>query len=159
MGAKRKSYIPKYRAEAARLVIDTGRTIVEVAREIGVGEALLGRWVAIERSRMEDPPEALDLDERAELARLRREVAELRMDVGLLEKSCGLLCGRELEPERAFAVIDAEKASHSITRMAELLAVSRSGYYPWAARKDAPPGPRAVRNAELTGNGDNSRVM
>ncbi len=50
MGAKRKSYTPKYRAEAARLVIDTGRTIVEVVREIGVGEALLGRWVAIERS-------------------------------------------------------------------------------------------------------------
>jgi len=47
-------------------------------------------------------------------------------------------------------VIDAEKANHSITRMAELLAVSRSGYYAWAARKDAPPGPRAVRTAELT---------
>ena len=28
--------------------------------------------------------------------------------------------------------------------------MSRSGYYAWAARKDAPPGPRAVRNAELT---------
>ena len=65
---KEKSYTPKYRAEAARLVIDTGRTIVEVVREIGVGEALLGRWVAIERSRMGDPPEALDADERAEAA-------------------------------------------------------------------------------------------
>ncbi len=59
MGAKRKGYTPKYRQEAAHLVIDTGRTIVEVAREIGVGEALLGRWVAIERSRMDDPRERL----------------------------------------------------------------------------------------------------
>lgn len=48
-------------------------------------------------------------------------------------------------------MIDAEKAHHSIIRMAELLAVSRSGYYAWVARRDAPPGPRAVRNAELTG--------
>jgi len=87
MGAKRKSYTPAYRAEAARLVIDTGRTIAEVAREIGVGEQLLGRWVAIERSRMDDPPEALDADERAELARLRREVAELRMDREFLKKA------------------------------------------------------------------------
>lgn len=47
-------------------------------------------------------------------------------------------------------MIDAEKATHSVTRMTELLAVSRSGYYAWAARKDAPPGPRAARTAELT---------
>lgn len=47
-----KNYTPKYRQEAAHLVIETGRTVAAVAREIGVGEALLGRWVAIERSRM-----------------------------------------------------------------------------------------------------------
>ena len=87
MGAKRKSYTPKYRREAAHLVIDTGRTIAEVARDIGVGEALLGRWVAIERSRMDDPPEAVDADERAELERLRRENAELRMDREFLKKA------------------------------------------------------------------------
>ena len=87
MGAKRKSYTPKYRREAAHLVIDTGRTIAEVARDIGVGEALLGRWVAIERSRMDDPPEAMDADERAELERLRRENAELRMDREFLKKA------------------------------------------------------------------------
>lgn len=65
-------------------MIDIGRTIVEVAREIGVGEQLLGRWAAIERSRMDDPPGALDANERAELERLRRENAELRMDRGEL---------------------------------------------------------------------------
>lgn len=87
MGSKRKSYTPKYRREAARLVIDTGRTIAEVAREIGVGEALLGRWVAKERAEMDDPPPAVDADERAELERLRREVAELRMDREFLKKA------------------------------------------------------------------------
>jgi transposase len=58
-----------------------------VAREIGVGEALLGRWVAVERSRIDDPPGALDLDERAELVRLRVEVSELRMDREFLKKA------------------------------------------------------------------------
>ena len=38
MGAKRKSDTPKYRREAAHLVIDTGRAIAKVAREIGVGD-------------------------------------------------------------------------------------------------------------------------
>jgi transposase len=44
-------------------VIDTGRPIVQVAQEIGVGEALLGRWVAGERGRIDRPPDVLDVDE------------------------------------------------------------------------------------------------
>jgi transposase len=98
MGARRKSYTPKFRQEAAHLVIDTGRTIVEVAREIGVGEQLLGRWVAIERARMDDPPAALDADERAELERLRREVAELRMDREFLKKAAAFFATENSNP-------------------------------------------------------------
>ena len=86
-GRKRRSYTPAYRREAARLVIDTGRPIAHVAREIGIGEQLLGRWVAMERARDDDPPPALDVDERAELERLRIEVAELRMDREFLKKA------------------------------------------------------------------------
>ncbi|MCH8614261.1 transposase [Arsenicicoccus dermatophilus] len=41
MGAKRKSYTPQHRVDAARLVIDSGRTIAQVSREIGVGERAL----------------------------------------------------------------------------------------------------------------------
>lgn len=100
MGAKRKSYTPKYRQDAAHLVIDTGRTIVEVAREIGVGEQLLGRWVAIERSRMDDPPEAIDANERVELERLRREVAELRMDREFLKKAAAFFATENSNPSR-----------------------------------------------------------
>ena len=84
---QRKSYSPAYRREAAQLVIGTGRTISAVAKEIGVGEQLLGRWVAIERSRAVDPPGALDADERAELERLRVENTELRMDREFLKKA------------------------------------------------------------------------
>lgn len=52
-------------------------------------------------------------------------------------------------------MIDAEKATNdedqlSVSRMADLLGVSRSGYYAWAARRDADPGPRAARRADLT---------
>lgn len=87
MSGKRKRYSPAYRREAAHLVIDTGRPISHVAGEIGVGEQLLGRWVAQERAREDQPPEALDIDERAELARLRAENAELRLDREFLKKA------------------------------------------------------------------------
>ena len=32
-----RTFSPEYKHEAARLVIDTGRAIAEVARELGVG--------------------------------------------------------------------------------------------------------------------------
>jgi len=46
-------------------------------------------------------------------------------------------------------VIDAEKATYPVSRMVDLLGVSRSGYYAWAARRAAQPGPRASRRADL----------
>ncbi|MEI2650148.1 MAG: hypothetical protein V9G15_14325 [Dermatophilaceae bacterium] len=48
-------------------------------------------------------------------------------------------------------MIDAEKATTRMTvgRMAALLGVSRSGFYAWAARKDAEPGPRQSRREDL----------
>lgn len=46
-------------------------------------------------------------------------------------------------------MIHAEKADFPVSRMVELLGVSRSGYYAWAARRGAPPGPRAARRAGL----------
>lgn len=93
---KRATYSPEYRREAARLVIDTGRTIAAVAREIGVGEQLLGRWVHAERDRAGGGPDApLDLDERAELGRLRREVQELRMDNEFLGKAAAFFASKQ----------------------------------------------------------------
>ncbi|AVL99950.1 hypothetical protein C6V83_06360 [Gordonia iterans] len=101
MGSRqRKSYTPKYRQDAAYLVIDTGRTIAEVAREIGLSEQLLGRWVAKERAAMDDPPPAIDADERAELERLRREVTELRIDREFLKKAAAFFASEQSNPPR-----------------------------------------------------------
>ncbi len=154
MGAKPKSYTPQYRSDAAHLVIDTGRTIAAVAEEIGVGAQLLGRWIAQERARMDDPPEALDVNERAEVERLRTEVAALRMDRDFLKKSSGLLRSRSgADPDQAFTMIAAKKAEPDnqipLARMCQLLGVSRSGHHAWVARQNAEPGPRARRRAEL----------
>lgn len=46
-------------------------------------------------------------------------------------------------------MIKAEKANYNVTRMAELLEVSPSGYYAWNTRQQAPAGPRAARAADL----------
>lgn len=66
-------------------MLDTGRPIAEVARELGVHEGTLGNWVNQRRSK---PAEgSVTEDERAELTRLRRENAELRMQRDVLKRS------------------------------------------------------------------------
>ena len=92
-GKLRRKYTPEYRREAARLVIDTGRPIVEVAREIGVGEALLGRWVARERE-LSPPQTVVSESERAELDRLRVENQQLRMDNDFLARAASFFASR-----------------------------------------------------------------
>lgn len=48
-----------------------------------------------------------------------------------------------------YRLIEAEKTNYTITRMASLLKVSRSGYYKWVAGQIAGPTPAAIRRAEL----------
>lgn len=88
---KRRSYTAEYKVEAAHRVIDSDRTIAEVARELGIDAGMLSVWVKDERRRIaaaevhgEQPLEA---PERAELQRLRRQVAELEKDNAFLVKA------------------------------------------------------------------------
>ena len=46
--------------------------------------------------------------------------------------------------------MEAEKASQSVARMADLLAVSRSGYYAWTKREQAGRSPAQQRHEQLT---------
>ena len=48
-----RSFTTEYKVEAAHRVIDSGRTIAEVGRELGLAETLLGKWVAEERRRID----------------------------------------------------------------------------------------------------------
>ncbi len=87
MSDKRRNYTPEFRAEAVKLVTDTGRPVAHVALEIGVGAQLLGRWVKLSRPADREVDRVLDVDERAELERLRKENADLRLDRSFLKKA------------------------------------------------------------------------
>ena len=78
---------PEYRQEAGRLVLESGRPIGHVAKEIGVAEGLLGKWVKLERERLGSADGRCDADIRAENARLRRKLAEVKMDDEFLPKA------------------------------------------------------------------------
>ena len=92
---KRRSFTAEYRAEAAGRVIESGRPVAQVAKELGLGEQMLGRWVKDERARRAgEPTGELSIDERAELKRLRNEVAELRKDNEFLGKAAAFFASK-----------------------------------------------------------------
>ena len=87
MGRQRREFTPEYKDEAVRLVINTGRAVATVARELGVNEATLGRWVNAFKARQDAGDGGLSETERAELGRLRKENSELKMDRAFLKKA------------------------------------------------------------------------
>jgi transposase len=82
---KRRKFSEEFRSEAVKLVVEGGLTQAQTARDLGVSETLVGRWVRDARAR--SAPGALTADERAELARLRKEVATLKFERDLLKKA------------------------------------------------------------------------
>ncbi|WP_329295955.1 transposase [Streptomyces sp. NBC_01455] len=87
MAEKRRSYDAEFREGAVRIVIETGKTIAQVAEELGVKETTLGSWVARARRAGGDAggDGTLGELEREELARLRRESVENRRRIKEVE--------------------------------------------------------------------------
>ena len=96
MGSTRRSFSEEYKREAVNFVLEGGRSVAEVARNIGVHEMTLGRWVrkAKDSDGAAVPADAvLGESERLELIRLREQakndkaaIAELQMQVEFAKK-------------------------------------------------------------------------
>ena len=89
MAETRRKFDQDFKEGAVRLVRETGRPIAQVAKDLGINEGTLGNWVNADKRRRGDGSE-LSEDERAELARLRRENAELAMERDVLKRSVAL---------------------------------------------------------------------
>jgi transposase len=87
MGAKpRPPYPAAFRAEAVQLVHANGRSLTQVARDLGVHHETLRSWVKqadIDGGRRD----GLTTAERTELARLRRENRILKEEREILKKA------------------------------------------------------------------------
>lgn len=86
---KRRTFTPEYKAEVVALVRKDGRSVGQIARDLGLTETSVRGWV-----RQADVDAggggatgALTTSEREELAALRRENKTLRMEREVLKKA------------------------------------------------------------------------
>lgn len=87
MPEKRRKFTPEFKDEAVKMVIESGRSIAEIAREIHVNEGTLGNWCAKHRAAHPEEETPLSISERARLRELEAEVRELRMKNEFLGKA------------------------------------------------------------------------
>ncbi len=83
---KRAPYPPEFRARAVELVRTSSLRPAQVARDLGINPETLRLW--LKQAAIDAGERAgLTTDERAELARLRREVTVLREEREILKKA------------------------------------------------------------------------
>jgi transposase len=82
---QRRSFTDEFKAGAVRLVLDEGKTVAQVARDIDLTPSALAGWVEQARADRSKGKTGLTTEERLELAKLRKENRELRMERDLLK--------------------------------------------------------------------------
>ena len=76
----RRQFTDEFKAGAVRLVLDEGKTVGQVARELDLTESALRHWVERERADRTKGRTGLTTEKREELRRLRKEVRTLRTE-------------------------------------------------------------------------------
>jgi len=83
----RRRFDDDFKAQAVRLVLDDGRSVTAVARELDLARTALHNWVEQARADCTGGKTGLTTAEREELTRLRRENRILQEEREILKKA------------------------------------------------------------------------
>lgn len=84
---ERRRFSEEFKAGAVRLVLDEGKTVGAVARELDLTPSALAEWVRRAEADRTKGKTGLTTVEREELSRLRKENRELRLEREILKKA------------------------------------------------------------------------
>jgi transposase len=83
----RRAFTPEFKAEIVELCQRGDRSVGQIARDFDLTETAVRDWVKQAERDAGTRTDGLDSDERAELARLRRENRRLSEDVEILKRA------------------------------------------------------------------------
>ena len=83
----RRRFTDEFKQQAVRLVLDEGKSVTAVARELDLVASALGNWVKQAQADRSRGRTGLTSAEREELTRLRREVRILEEERTILKKA------------------------------------------------------------------------
>jgi transposase-like protein len=84
---QRRRFSPQFKAEAVQMVLETGKPIAVVARELGIHNGTLGNWLNAWRHQHPEPDQPLTPVERARVSQMEDEIRRLRMENEFLKKA------------------------------------------------------------------------
>ena len=87
MPEQRRRFSPQFKAEAVQMVIETGKPIAEIARDLGIHDGTLGNWVNAWRQAHPQPVASDSPVERARVKEMEDEIRRLRMENEFLKKA------------------------------------------------------------------------
>ena len=94
MARQRRKFSPQFKAEAVQFVIETGRPVAEIARELEINEGTLGNWVNEWKQSHPEPDKALTPVERARVSEMEDEIRRLRMENEYLKNAMAFFANR-----------------------------------------------------------------
>ena len=92
----RRKYDREFKEDAIRLIVDGGRSVREVARDLGIHENMLSRW---KKEYVQDkdhsfPGKGHMKPHEEEIFKLKRKVADLEEDRAILKKALAIFSKR-----------------------------------------------------------------
>jgi transposase len=91
----RRRFDDDFKAQAVRLVLDEGKSVGSVARDLDLTESALRNWVERARADRTQGKTGLTTAEREELARLRKENRILREEREILKKAAAFFANEQ----------------------------------------------------------------
>lgn len=91
MPEKRKSYEKEFKLSAVKMIIESGMSVSQVSRDLGINEATLHKW---KKDYLSDEQQAFPgkgrmKPEEEEIRNLRKQVKRLEMERDILKKAIG----------------------------------------------------------------------